>query len=88
VPTVNETLPGYEVISFIALGATGGTPAPIIERVNAEVRKALDSADGNKRFVDLGGEPRASSPAELKTFIERETAKWREVIAQRKIERQ
>lgn len=88
VPAVYETLPGYEVISFIGLGATGGTPAPIIERVNGEVRKMLDSADGNKRFVDLGGEPRASSPEEMKSFIEREIAKWREVIAARKIERQ
>ncbi len=88
VPAVHETLPGYEVISFIGLGATGGTPAPIIERVNGEVRKMLDSADGNKRFVDLGGEPRASSPDEMRGFIKREIAKWREVIAARKIERQ
>jgi tripartite-type tricarboxylate transporter receptor subunit TctC len=88
VPAVHETLPGYEVISFIGLGATGGTPAPIIERMNGEVRKMLDSADGKKRFVDLGGEPRASSPEEMKSFIEREIAKWREVIAARKIERQ
>ncbi|HYT47647.1 MAG TPA: tripartite tricarboxylate transporter substrate binding protein [Burkholderiales bacterium] len=88
VPAVHETLPGYEVISFIGLGATGGTPAPIIERVNGEVRKMLDSADGSKRFIDLGGEPRASSPEEMKSFIEREIAKWREVIAARKIERQ
>ncbi len=88
VPAVHETLPGYEVISFIGLGATGGTPAPIIERVNGEVRKMLDSADGNKRFVDLGGEPRASSPDEMRGFIKREIAKWREVIAARKIEQQ
>ncbi len=88
VPAVHETLPGYEVISFIGLGATGGTPAPIIDRVNGEVRKMLESADGNKRFVDLGGEPRASSPEEMKSFIEREVAKWREVIALRRIERQ
>ncbi len=88
VPAVHETLPGYEVISFIGLGATGGTPAPIIDRVNGEVRKMLDSADGSKRFIDLGGEPRASSPEEMKSFIEREIAKWREVIAARKIERQ
>src|SRR5437660_7786115 len=41
VPTVHDTLPGYEVISFIGLGATGGTPAPIIQRLNDEVRKLL-----------------------------------------------
>src|SRR3954465_7752848 len=40
-PTVNETLPGYEVISFIGLGTVGATPAPIIQRLNTEVRGFL-----------------------------------------------
>ncbi len=88
VPTVAETVPGYEVNSFIGLGATGGTPREIVERLNAEVRKALASPDTRQRFVELGGEPGASSPQEMKSFIEREIAKWREVIALRKIERQ
>ncbi len=88
VPTVNETLPGYEVISFIGLAATGGTPAPAIERLNAEVRKMLASRDGEKRFLELGGEPRATSPGEMKAFIERDIARWRGVIAARNIERQ
>jgi len=88
VPTALETLPGYEVISFIGLGATGGTPAPIMQQLNGAVRKMLEDADTRKRFVDLGGEPRASSPEEMRDFVEREIAKWREVIALRKIERQ
>ncbi|HEX9433216.1 MAG TPA: tripartite tricarboxylate transporter substrate binding protein [Burkholderiales bacterium] len=88
VPTVAETVPGYEVNSFIGLGATGGTPRELVERLNAEVRKALASPDTRQRFVELGGEPGASSPQEMKSFIEREIAKWREVIALRKIERQ
>src|SRR5256885_15339248 len=88
VPTVAETVPGYEVNSFIGLGASGGTPREIVERLNAEVRKALASPDTRQRLVDLGGEPGATSPEEMKTFIEREIAKWREVIALRKIERQ
>jgi len=85
---VAETVPGYEVNSFIGLGATGGTPRELVERLNAEVRKALASPDTRQRFVELGGEPGASSPQEMKSFIEREIAKWREVIALRKIERQ
>ena len=88
VPTVHEALPGYEVVSFIGLGATGGTPSAIIEQLNAEVRKALASPDTHKRLLDLGGEPGASSPEEMKSFIEREIAKWRSVMAARKIERQ
>ncbi len=88
VPTVAETVPGYEVNSFIGLGATGGTPRELVERLNAEVRKALASPDTRQRFVELGGEPGASSPQEMKSFIEREVGKWREVIALRKIEKQ
>src|SRR5689334_4671542 len=88
VPTVAETVPGYEVNSFIGLGATGRTPEPIIERANAEVRKALANAETHKRFVELGGEPGASTPAEMRTYIEREIEKWKGVISARKIERQ
>jgi tripartite-type tricarboxylate transporter receptor subunit TctC len=88
VPTVNETLPGYEVISFIGLGATGGTPAPIIERLNGEVRKFLAKPETAKRFIELGGEPRATSPEEMRSFIERDIARWKGVIEARKIERQ
>src|SRR5213596_587330 len=88
VPTVAETVPDYEVNSFIGLGASGGTPRELIERLNAEVRKALASPDMRQRLIDLGGEPGASSPEEMKAFIEREIAKWREVIALRSIEKQ
>src|SRR5689334_6987724 len=87
VPTVAETVPGYEVNSFIGLGASGGTPAAIIDRLNAEVRKALAEPVVHKRLVELGGEPGASSPQEMHDFIAREIAKWKDVIAARKIER-
>src|SRR4051794_6368730 len=87
-PTVAETVRGYEVNSFIGLGATGRTPEAIIERANAEARKALANPETHKRFVELGGEPGASSPAEMRTYIEREVAKWKGVIAARKIEQQ
>jgi tripartite-type tricarboxylate transporter receptor subunit TctC len=88
VPTVAETVPGYEVNSFIGLGATGHTPEPIIERANAEVRKALANPETHRRLLELGGEPGASTPAEMRTYIEREIAKWKGVIAARKIEQQ
>ena len=88
VPAVHDTLPGYEVISFIGLGATGGTPAPIIQRLNDEVRKLLGAPATARRFVELGGEPRATGPEEMKAFIERDIERWRSVIAARKIERQ
>lgn len=88
VPTVHDTLPGYEVGSFIGVGTSAGVPQPILDRLNAEIRKAVASPDMSARLVDLGGEPRASSPAEMRSFVEREIGQWRRVIEQRKIERE
>src|SRR3954464_7920199 len=88
VPTVAETVPGYEVVSFIGLGTTGGTPAPLIQQINAEVRKALGDPETKKRLVEFGGEPAASSPEEMRSFVEREIAKWRGVMAARNIQKQ
>jgi tripartite-type tricarboxylate transporter receptor subunit TctC len=88
VPTVAETVPGYEVNSFIGLGVTGRTPQPVVARLNAEVRKALAQPQTHARFIELGGAPGASTPGEMRDFIEREIAKWRLVISLRKIERQ
>jgi tripartite-type tricarboxylate transporter receptor subunit TctC len=87
-PTAQETLPGYEVNSFIGLGVTGGTPAPLIERLNAAVRKALEHPDTHRRFVELGGEPRATSPEEMRSFVASEIEKWKRVVALRNIEKQ
>jgi tripartite-type tricarboxylate transporter receptor subunit TctC len=87
-PSAQETLPGYEVNSFIGLGVTGGTPGPVVERLNAAVRKALEHPDSHKRFVELGGEPRASSPEEMRGFIASEIEKWKKVVAARNIEKQ
>ena len=87
-PTANETLPGYEVNSFIGLGLTGGTPAALVERLNRDVRKALDNPETHKRFIELGGEPGATSPEEMRSFVASEIEKWKRVVAARNIEKQ
>ena len=87
-PPANETLPGFEVISFIGLGVTGGTPASVVDQLNAAARKALQQPDTQRRLVELGGEPKATSPQEMQSFVQAEIEKWRKVIALRNIERQ
>ncbi len=85
-PTVAESLPGYDVISFIGLGTTSGTPEPILAQLSAEMKKIIEHPDTAKRLQDLGGEPQASIPEEIKRFVEQEFRKWRKVVDVRKIE--
>lgn len=88
VPVLAQFLPGFEVSSFLGIAASPGTPRPIIDRLNAEVRKALADPDLKKRFADLGGEARGGSPEEMRTYVEAEIGKWKRLIETRKIERQ
>jgi tripartite-type tricarboxylate transporter receptor subunit TctC len=88
VPPATDALPGFEVNSFIGIGVAAGTPAPIVERLNREVRRIVDSPEAAQRFLDLGGEPRASSPAEMQAYVAAEIAKWKRVVEARKIEQE
>jgi len=88
VPSVSEFLPGYEVKSFIGLGATGGTPNDIIKRLSLEMKKIIDDKDNFNRLAELGGDPQSSTPEEMRQLVENEYLKWQKVIDLRKIERQ
>ena len=88
VPVLAQSLPGFEVTSFLGLAAPPATPRPIIERVNAEVRRALTDPGMQKRFADLGGDARGGTPDEMRAYIESEIVKWKKLIEARGIERQ
>ena len=87
-PVAEQTLPGYVVTSFLGIGTTAGTPPAVIERLNREVRSILATPEAARRFVELGGEPQASSPTEMLDLVAAEITKWRKVIDTRRIERQ
>jgi tripartite-type tricarboxylate transporter receptor subunit TctC len=81
VPTLAESgLPGFEASSWFALFAPKGTPAEITNKLNAEVRKALEGDDLKRRFAELGGEIKLMSPAELMAYVRAEHAKWAQVV--------
>ena len=88
VPALATYLPGFDVTSFLGLAAPPGTPRPIIDRINAEVRRALADPDMKKRFADLGGEARGGTPEEMRAYVEGEINKWKRLIEARKIEKQ
>jgi tripartite-type tricarboxylate transporter receptor subunit TctC len=80
IPAIAETLPGFEATSWLAFFAPGGTPAPIVERLNAEVAKALALPDVRERLAGFGAVPLRNSPAEFQAFIRSEIGKWAEVV--------
>jgi tripartite-type tricarboxylate transporter receptor subunit TctC len=82
VPTAAEIgVNGYESAAWFALVAPRGTPKPMIDRVAAEVAKAMSDANVRARFTDFGAEPMATSPEELGKFISAEVTKWKDIIA-------
>jgi tripartite-type tricarboxylate transporter receptor subunit TctC len=80
VPTIGETVPGYEAISWYGLGAPKKTPAEIIERLNKETNAGLADSQLSARFINLGVEPLSMTAAEFAKFIADETQKWGNVI--------
>jgi len=79
-PTVAETVPGYEVNPILGLGAPRGTPAAIIDRLNAAVNAALADAALRSRLIGLGGEPIVMTPAQYASYAVSETEKWGKVV--------
>ena len=88
VPPVGEAVPGYEAMQWYGLLAPIGTPAPIVERLNAEALVALRSKQMKDRLATDGAEPLGSTPAEFAAFIRRELDKWNKVAEAAKIGKQ
>jgi tripartite-type tricarboxylate transporter receptor subunit TctC len=80
VPTMAESVPGYEASAWFGLGAPKDTPAEIIERLNTEVTAGLADPKIRERLGDLGGVPMPMSAAELGTHLANETEKWAKVV--------
>ena len=79
-PTIAETVPGYETIGWIGLGAPRRTSAELIGRLNSEIQRALDDPKIKARLTDLGVTRVSGSPADFGKFIADETEKWGKVI--------
>ena len=89
VPTVAEQgVAGYDVRSWAGLMAPTGTPRAVVDRLNAEVQKALQVASVRARLEEMGGEARGSTPDEMKAMVAAETQKWTQVVAEAKIPKQ
>ncbi|MCI3952505.1 MAG: transporter substrate-binding protein [Burkholderiales bacterium] len=80
VPAVAETLPGFNNTTWYGLLAPAGTTAPIINKVNAKMKRALADGGFRKHLESIGMEPASSTPKELGDMIRNELARWKKVI--------
>ena len=80
VPTVAETVSGYEASAWFGMGAPKGTPPEVIARLNREVNDALVDPRTRTRLIELGGDTIVGTPAEFGAMHAYETEKWAKVV--------
>ena len=80
VPTVGETVPGYEASAWFGVSAPKGTPRDIVEKLNVAINQLLVDPKIQKRLSELGGTPIPGSPEDFGKLISNETQKWEKVV--------
>jgi tripartite-type tricarboxylate transporter receptor subunit TctC len=80
VPTVGDTVPGYEASAWFGMGAPKGTPAAIIEKINKSVNEALADPKIVAKLAELGGVPLAGTPEDFGKVMASETEKWSKAV--------
>ena len=81
VPTIDEQgVKGFEFSTWAAMLAPTGTPRPVIDKLNASIKKAIADPEVNKKLVEFGDEPVGSTPEELKAIIDKDFADTAELI--------
>jgi tripartite-type tricarboxylate transporter receptor subunit TctC len=80
VPTIAETVPGYEASALFGMGAPKKTPPEIIAKLNADVNAVLADPAVKAKLIDLGGDPLIGTPEAFGKMIVSETEKWEKVV--------
>ena len=83
VPTVAEAgIPGFEVISWTGLAGPANLPRPVVDRLNAEMRRVLAVPDVKGKLEGMGGDPRATTPDEMRDLVARQYATWQRLATE------
>ena len=80
VPPIARSVPGFEVLGWVALVGPAGMPAPIVARLNTELGRIMKMPDVIKAFAGIGFDARTSTPAELQALIEKDLKLWGPII--------
>ena len=84
-PTVAESIPGYSAESWWGVFAPGGTPRPVVDRLNALIRSITEQPDMRKIFAQESAEPVPMTPGEFNTYYTAEIAKWKKLAQERNL---
>jgi len=79
-PTIGETVAGYEFLGWTGIAAPAGTPRPVVDRLHTEIARIAGTAEARDWFASFGAEPGIETPAAFAAFIRAEHAKWGGVI--------
>src|SRR5262249_40272175 len=77
--TIAETYPGFDVIAFNALVAPAGVPAPVLDKLSADIRSVVNSAEFADKVRHLGIFPLGNTPQELDAWMRREMLRWAQI---------
>jgi tripartite-type tricarboxylate transporter receptor subunit TctC len=80
VPTISETLPGFEASTWFGVGVPSGTPQAIVKILNAEINTALTQPTVQAKLRDIGVAPLILTPEEFAAHVKAETAKYAKVV--------
>jgi tripartite-type tricarboxylate transporter receptor subunit TctC len=80
VPTIGETVPGYEALAWTGVGVPTGTPPAVIEKLNSEINAGLANPTIKAQFAELTIIPTIFSPTEFGAYMTAETEKWAKVV--------
>lgn len=84
-PPISDTVPGFESVTWFGMYGPKGLPADIVARVNTAVNEALRDADVRERLARLGIEPAGGTPQQFSAMLEKDRARWRKIITERKL---
>jgi len=80
VPSISDTVPGYDVTVWYGLCGPGGMPRALVQQMNADLVKAVSSPETAKRLMDAGIEPSSSTADQFSAFAKAEVVRWAKVI--------
>jgi tripartite-type tricarboxylate transporter receptor subunit TctC len=80
VPTIAETLPGFEANTWVGFFAPAGTPLPIVQKISSDTQTVLKEASVVQKFLSMGALPSGNQPDAFNSFVVKDIQRWKNVV--------